>query len=68
MSLYEEKQRRICLILQDALLSIHISCYCWTLPNTFEIFGIVGHFTDGEKILQALLLALVEVKEAYTGE
>ena len=68
MSLYEERQRRICLILQDALSSIHISCDGWTTSNALEIFGIVGHFTNEEGRLQALLLALVEVEGAHTGE
>lgn len=68
MSLYEEGQRRICLVLQDALSSIHISCDGWTAPNALGIFGIVGHFTNEKGRLQALLLALVEVEEAHTGE
>ena len=40
----------------------------WTAPNALEIFGIVGHFTNEEEKLQALLLALVEVEGAHTGE
>ncbi len=54
MSVYEEGQRRICLVLQDALSSIHISCDGWTSPNTLGIFGIVGHVTNEEGKLQAL--------------
>ena len=68
MSLYEEGQRRICLVLQEALSSIHISCDGWTTPDAIGIFGIVGHFTDEEGRLQALLLAMVEVEGAHTGE
>ena len=68
MSLYEEGQRRICLVLQDALSSIHISFDGWTAPNALGIFGIFGHFTNEEGRLQALLLALVEVEGAHTGE
>ena len=68
MSLYEEGQRRICLVLQDALSSIHISCDGWTGPNALGIFGIGGHFTDEEGTLQALLLALVEIKGVHSGE
>ncbi len=68
MNLYEEGQRRICLVLQDGLSSIHISCDGWTPPNALGIFGIVGYFTNEEGRLQALLLPLVEVEGAYTGE
>ena len=68
MSLHQEGQRRICLVLQDALSSIHILCDGWTTPNALGIFGIVGHFTNEEGKLQALLLALVEVEGAHTGE
>lgn len=45
MSLYEEGKRRNCLVLQDALSSIHISCNKWTSPNRLDIIGVVGHFT-----------------------
>lgn len=62
MSLYEKGQRRIYLVLQEALSSIHISYNGWTTPNTIGIFGIVGHFTDKEGRLQALLLVMVEVE------
>ena len=68
MSLYQEGQRRICLVLQDALSSIHISCDGCIAPNSLGIFGIVGHFTDEEGTLQALLLALVEIKGVHSGE
>ncbi len=68
MDLYEEGQRQMCLVLQEALSSIHIAGDGWTAPNALGIFGIVGHFTNEEGTLQALLLALVEVKGAHTGE
>ncbi len=68
MSLYEEGQRRIYLVLQDALSSIHISYDVWTSPNDLEILGIVSHLTNEERRLQALLLALVKVERAHTGK
>ncbi len=56
------------MVLQDALSSIHILCDGWTSLNTLGIFEIVGHFTNEEGRLLALLLALVEIEEANTGE
>ena len=66
--LYKERQRYICLVLQDSLSSTHISYDCWTSPNALGIFGIVGHFADKEGRIQALLQASVEVEGAYTEE
>lgn len=68
MSLYEEGKRRICLVLQDALSSIHISCDGWTSPNGLGIMGVVGHFTNEDGNLQASLLSLLEIQGAHTGE
>ncbi len=68
MGLYEEEQCRICLVLQDALSSIYILCDRGTSPNALGLFGIVDNFTNEVRRLQVLLLALVEVEGANTGE
>ena len=68
MSLYEEKHRRICLVFQEVLLFMHISYDGLTTPNAIGIFGIIGHFTDEKRRLQAFLLIIVEVERAHTGK
>ena len=50
------------------LYPLFIFCDGWIAPNALEDFRYVGHFTNEKKKLQALLLALVEVEGAHTGE
>lgn len=65
---FREGQRRVAMILQSALSSIHITCDAWTSSNHLAAWGMVGHFTSEEGKLECLRLSLTEIKGLHNGE
>lgn len=68
MDLFREGQRRVAIILQSDLSSIHITYDASTSSNHLAPWGMVGHFTLKEGKLECLLLSLTGIKGSYTGE
>lgn len=67
MNLFTEGKRRIFLMLQSALSSIHITCDAWTTPKHLGAWGIIGHFTSENRSLHDLLLSLSEQEGSHSG-
>ena len=60
MSLHAEGKKRVTIILQAIISSIHLTYDAWTLPNHRALFAIVAHFISEEGRLQKMLLSLQE--------
>ncbi len=59
---------KICEIFGNQQSKISITCDLWTSPNSKAILAITSHWTDEYFNLKEILLDVIEMREAHTGE